>query len=290
VISSGGEVFADVSHYQSAVDLAAYADAGYTRIALKATEGTGYTDPTFAARWREAGGLGLHRVAYHFLRTLTSGGAQFDRLLTVVNAAGGLAPGDVLCADAEDVGYGGNDESRVARIARAAACTIEFTGRALVTGHPAGWIYTGRWYANPARITAAQHPAGWRHLWISDTTPAEVELPAGWVREQVVAVQYTDHANLTGIPGTDASFYLGDEVEDDMTPSEHAMLAQSHHLLENVLVPGQAKQAGQIAGLQEAVAHLSGGTVDMAAIESAAEKGAADALSHIHVVTDPVTP
>jgi hypothetical protein len=44
--------------------------------------------------------------------------------------------------------------------------------------------------------------------------------------------------------------------------------------------------AGQVTALATAVQHLSGGAVDMAAVEAAAEKGAADALAHLRIVTD----
>jgi len=46
------------------------------------------------------------------------------------------------------------------------------------------------------------------------------------------------------------------------------------------------KVAGQVAALADAVTQLGGGAVDMAAVEAAAEKGAADALSHLRLTTD----
>ncbi len=231
-------IFADISHHQAAVDLDAYAAGGHRIIVMKATESDTWTDATFADRWRRAGQLGLTRVAYAFLRTPVGGARQFDHLLAVVNAAGGLKPGDLLCQDVEDVGYGPDDPTRAARIARAAACSVEFTSRAVAAGFPVGWTYTGRWYAGPAGLTAALLPPGWRRLWISDTTPDVVELPAGWTRDQVVAVQYTDHADLPGIPGTDASILLGalevdmltlDEIVKAVHADVAAMLADPNH-------------------------------------------------------------
>ncbi len=201
-------IFADISHHQTAVDLDAYAAGGHRIIAMKATEADVWTDATFTDRWHRAGQLGLVRRAYAFLRTPISGARQFDHLLATVQAAGGLKPGDLLCQDVEDVGYSPDDPTRAARIARAAACSVEFTARALAAGFPVGWTYTGRWYAGPAGLTAALLPPGWRRGWFSDTTPDVIELPAGWTRDQVVAVQYTDHADLPGISGTDASILL----------------------------------------------------------------------------------
>ena len=229
-------IFADTSHHQTAVDLDAYATGGHRIIAMKATEADTWTDATFADRWRRAGQLGLTRVAYAFLRTPVGGARQFDHLLVVVNAAGGLKPGDLLCQDVEDVGYSTSTAAdRAARIARAAGCAAEFTARAVAADFPEGWTYTGRWYADPAGLTAALLPRYWRKLWISDTTPDVIELPAGWTRDQVVAVQYTDHADLPGIPGTDASILLEDGMPtlDEIVKAVHAdvaaMLADPNH-------------------------------------------------------------
>jgi len=125
--------FADISHHQAGVDLDAYKKAGHTRIILKATEGTGYTDPTFAARWKKAGQIGLDRVAYHFQRAEFNGADEFDHLYAVVMAAGGLTPRDRLCLDVEDT----NTPSR------AAAGCKEFGARAQARGVTQGLVYTG---------------------------------------------------------------------------------------------------------------------------------------------------
>lgn len=187
-------LFADASHHQAAIDLAAYAGA-HDRIVLKATEGTGYTDPTFAARWRQAGALGLARVAYHFARNVNPGNLEWDHFLSAVDSAGGLGPRDWLCLDSEDT-----DTPR-----RAVAAAREFCARAVATGHPNGLVYTGRWYAEPNGLTAGVLPPGWRRLWLSDYTAAHADtdmpLPAGWSSGQVVARQYTDRAAVPGVVG-----------------------------------------------------------------------------------------
>ena len=188
------ERFADLSHHNAAVDLAAYAAAGHTRVVLKATEGTGWTDPEFADRWAAAGRARLHRGAYHFGRAASSGAAQADYLLEVVNAAGGLSPGDWLVLDLED--------STAPN--RASAFATEFCGRMVARGHPSGLVYTGRWYATPTGITPGILPPGWRRLWLSDygtVSDGAMRLPAGWSRDQVAARQYTNAATVPGITG-----------------------------------------------------------------------------------------
>jgi len=204
--------FADISHYQGVVDLAAYKAAGFDRIAMKATGGAldgmlRFADATFPARWALAGDLGLARVAYHFARNNNPGADEFAWFWSQVLRAGGAGPQDVLCYDTED--------NRPGMVAMARRRAIEFTGRAVAQGHAYGWIYSGRWYLAPGWLVAADLPPGWRNLWISDTTPAAIELPPGWTADQLVACQYTDHASLPGIPSTDADFVIREWI--DMT-------------------------------------------------------------------------
>ena len=120
--------FADISHHQSVVDLNAYAAAGHDRVFLKATQGLSYVDPTFTARWRQAGALGLARGAYHFAEADNDGGAEFDHFLSVVLAADAIGERDILCLDAEDT----------AHTSRAAAHAAQFTACAVVRGYPTG--------------------------------------------------------------------------------------------------------------------------------------------------------
>lgn len=212
--------YADLSHHQGSVDLAAYARAGHDRVMLKCTEGTGFLDTTFTARWRQAGTLGLKRGAYHFLRNALPGAEQWAWFISAVRRAGPLQPGDWLCLDSEDPATPG----------RAVAASQEFTRAATLAGFVDGEVYTGRWYADPNGLTAAVFPVGWRRLWLSDYTPAQVALPAGWTQAQLVALQFTDKATVPGI-GTPCDYnrVVNDwhTTEDDMalTPAETALLA-----------------------------------------------------------------
>lgn len=204
--------FADLSHHQGGIDLTAYAKT-HDRIAFKATQGGSYTDPTFTARWRQAGTLGLARIAYHYAENDGDGAKDFDRLYALVSLHG-LSARDVLCLDQEDT----------ATPQRAAAYTGQWTERAASRG-VAGIIYTGAWYANPNGVTAAVAAPPWRRLWLSDYSATHSDtampLPTGWTRGQVVARQYTDKATVAGITGTcDYSRVLQDWLsgeDDDMT-------------------------------------------------------------------------
>jgi hypothetical protein len=194
--------FADLSHYEPSVTLSVYANAGFDRVFLKATDGLSFSDPTFAARWQVAGELGLARGAYHFARAANNGAAEFDHFLSVVEAAGGLGPRDVAVLDSEDPDAPG----------RAAAHAAEFTRQAVARGVPAGLVYTGVWYGDPAGLRPEVLAPGWRRLWLSDyhaIPDAAMRLPAGWSRDQVYARQYTSSADLPGIPhACDASRVL----------------------------------------------------------------------------------
>lgn len=76
-------VVVDLSHHNGSVDLAAAQQDGIAGIIHKATQGSGYTDPTYAAHRQQAQGIGLMWGAYHF----GVGGdpnAQADHFLSVV--------------------------------------------------------------------------------------------------------------------------------------------------------------------------------------------------------------
>jgi lysozyme len=313
--------FADISHHQAGVDLDAYKKAGHTRIILKATEGTGFTDPTFAARWKKAGELGLDRVAYHFQRAKFNGADEFDHLYSVVMAAGGLTPRDRLCLDVEDT----------ETPSRAAAGCKEFGARAQARGVTQGLVYTGKWYGQPNGIKATLFPAGWRKLWLSDYTAgqedAAIELWTGWTRAQVYTRQYTDRASVAGVPGNcDYSHLIKDwltVVDAVSTTTEDwfdmATQADLEAAVRKVLNEGTAKgqhnwaeteqaELGTVQGnvnrlntlsgavaaldakmsaLVAALATASSGQFDLAAVEAAAEKGAAEALARVQLTVAP---
>jgi GH25 family lysozyme M1 (1,4-beta-N-acetylmuramidase) len=62
------DVVIDVSHYENvSQDFVTTAKAGIAAVILKATQGTGFVDPTFLSRAGEARTAGLEVGAYHFL-------------------------------------------------------------------------------------------------------------------------------------------------------------------------------------------------------------------------------
>ena len=62
------DVVLDISHYENvSQEFATTAKAGIVAVILKATQGTGFVDPTFLERVAEARSAGLLVSAYHFL-------------------------------------------------------------------------------------------------------------------------------------------------------------------------------------------------------------------------------
>lgn len=72
---SGGVLGIDVSSHQGDVNWPAWYDAGKRFAYVKATEGTGYTNPYFGQQYTGSADAGMIRGAYHFALPDSSGGA-----------------------------------------------------------------------------------------------------------------------------------------------------------------------------------------------------------------------
>jgi uncharacterized protein with LGFP repeats len=93
---------ADVASYQhpggAGIDWAAYARSGRTFAVVKATEGTGYTNPYFAGDWTATTAAGLQHAAYHYARpalplsTATDQAKYFVQRIGAGHARGELPP------------------------------------------------------------------------------------------------------------------------------------------------------------------------------------------------------
>ncbi len=92
----GSNVVIDLSHFNNVTNFAAIQQSGIVGVIHKATEGTGWSDPTYASRKQQALAAGLLWGAYHF-GINEDGAAQAQYFLSVVN------PGsqDLLALDFE---------------------------------------------------------------------------------------------------------------------------------------------------------------------------------------------
>jgi lysozyme len=61
------DIAIDLSHWEAPVDFAQVKASGISAVILKATQGTGFVDPTFASRAVATNDAGLFLGAYHFL-------------------------------------------------------------------------------------------------------------------------------------------------------------------------------------------------------------------------------
>jgi lysozyme len=184
----------DISNYQGpSIDWAAVKASGVVWAIAKATEGTGYRDPTFARNWAEMKRVGIVRGAYHFSRPDSGAGptAEADAFLQMV---GPLSPGDIVVCDIE-VGSGDLSGWLLTWLRHVEAA---------VGFRP--WVYTGQWFAAGKLIDPAigQYP-----LWASGYTDRVVPPWAPWTL--LSAWQWTDRAAVAGVPGRcDADWFLGD--------------------------------------------------------------------------------
>lgn len=183
----------DVSNYQGpSIDWAAVKASGVVWAVAKATEGTGYRDPTFARNWAEMRRVGIVRGAYHFARPDQNGNAtaEADVFLQTV---GPLSPGDIVVCDIE-VGSG-NFSAWLLTWLRHVEAVVGFRP----------WVYTGQWWAAGKLTDPAigQYP-----LWASGYSAQVVPPWAPW--PLVSAWQYTDSAQVPGIGRTDGDWFLGD--------------------------------------------------------------------------------
>ncbi len=82
----------DLSHHQGAVDWPRVAGAGMAFAYLKATEGSTYTDPTFASHAAAAADAGLRVGGYHYFNLCAPGAAQGEHFAAVLDGALGGVP------------------------------------------------------------------------------------------------------------------------------------------------------------------------------------------------------
>lgn len=87
----------DLSHYNTVTSFADVKSGGVVGVIHKATQGTNWTDSTYASRKQQAEAAGLWWGAYHF-GTNTDGTAQAQYFLSLVNPG----PNDLLALDFEE--------------------------------------------------------------------------------------------------------------------------------------------------------------------------------------------
>lgn len=82
----------DVSRYQGHVEWDVIASQDVRFAFIKATEGSSYQDPCFAANWENAQRSGIYVGAYHFFSYESSGETQAQNFIETVGMAEGTLP------------------------------------------------------------------------------------------------------------------------------------------------------------------------------------------------------
>jgi lysozyme len=177
----------DVSHYDGNIDWARVKQAGKLFAVMKATEGTGYTDPTFQQNWAGAKANGVIPGAYHFFRSNIDPIQQADHFLQVAKAPG---KGDLpLVADVET-----SDGETAAVISQHVGAFLAHLQQ--VTGR------TPMMYTSPGFFGGTMgSPPGFDQylLWVAHWGVKCPNVPGTW--KSWTMWQYTDMGNVAGISG-----------------------------------------------------------------------------------------
>lgn len=190
----------DISHHQDlALDLRRCRDEGIEFIFLKATEGSSFVDPEFAANLAEARAAGLLVAAYHYVREAATATQQLANVRRVV-------PRDVPVVLDVEAGSGGVGS------VRNLVDTLRFDG------YRVPLLYLPRWY-----WTQLGSPplTGLPPLW-SSRYPDNVvnDLPLEWAGTpssywngygglDVAVLQFTSSARVAGFAPLDANAFRG---------------------------------------------------------------------------------
>lgn len=144
---------ADVSSNNGSIDLDAYANAGHVAIAIKATEGTNYTNPAHPSWCNWAHRRGLTVCHYHFARPSRRNiTAEVDLFHRISRRA--WRAGDYLVLDLEKQ-EGGSPANYADR----------FLEQLKPLGHPLV-LYTYRAFWNEHRLATVRLPGG--RVWMAD--------------------------------------------------------------------------------------------------------------------------
>jgi lysozyme len=188
----------DLSHYDNvSQDFVTTSHSVIVAVILKATQGTGFVDPTFLERAAEAKAAGLLVGAYHFLDG-SSPAAQVAHFLTIAVSEGGV---DWLALDWEPYP---SSQASVMQAATAAASVQAATGRWPV-------LYTIRSMLSVPNRTLSKCP-----LWLAEYGTRPIR-PPGF--SQWKLWQHTDGrvgsavVPVPGIGPCDRSRFAGTAVE-----------------------------------------------------------------------------
>lgn len=170
----------DLSHWNPTPSWTQLLAAGTRGIIHKATESTGYRDPTLMQRARPAMDAGLAWATYHFLRP-GSMKAQMDWYLYVVDPK----EGERMCLDHEDAGVSLQD------LEDAVGYLLQVRPDLQVT------IYSGNVIKEQLKGKRSQLLSLYSDLWLAQYGPTPSWPVETW--PEWALWQYTDKATVSGV-------------------------------------------------------------------------------------------
>ena len=177
----------DVASYQGYPDWHAVAASGIEFAITKATEDTGYVNPTFAHNWAGIKAAGIIRGVYHFARPgVRDAVAEADYCLDVVDSFGDFEPGDLFALDLES----GSGEL--------GQWTLDFLRHAELRCGFKPLVYTGAWFSGPHNL-GAYPEIGQYGLWLAAYQSEMPAPPAPW--DTIAFWQYSSSGRVPGIDG-----------------------------------------------------------------------------------------
>jgi lysozyme len=181
---TGDLVCVDLSHWQDTVDFEQLCMSGVAGVILKATEGTGYTDPTYRKRYDQAVAAGMTANSYHFFKA-GNPIAQMDHYIAVVEPV----IGERMVIDYEDP-----------------ACTLYELKEAAQYLESLGFqvtIYGANGFLGAQLAGKADPVLANYDLWVASYTtasePTMTDLKGTW--PEWALWQYTDKAIVEGVVG-----------------------------------------------------------------------------------------
>lgn len=197
----------DVSHWQGTTDWAKVAAAGKSFAIMKATEGTGYVDPSYATNHAGAAAAGLWTSAYHFARpgaTPNEAVLEADHFVAVAN----LGTRDLIPALDLEVTGGLSTSALQGWVSTwLREVTAKLGVRPMIYTSPSFWkTYMG----DSPSLALAGYPILWIAHWgvATPTVPAQNWGGHGWT-----FWQYSDCGTVPGISGcVDLDRYRGTDL------------------------------------------------------------------------------
>jgi lysozyme len=169
VCSTGATVKGvDVSVYQGTVNWTSVKNAGNAYAFVRVSDGINSIDSKFAANWPAVKSVGMIRGAYQFFRPGQDPTTQANVFVNHLNAAGGLAKGDLPAVLDLETADGQSNSTVVAHALTWLSVVEQKTGIKPI-------VYTAAFMSSVIGNNFGKYP-----LWVANYGPKCPTMPSGW--------------------------------------------------------------------------------------------------------------